>query len=97
MILRAVVHLLHGAPISSRGYLTYSIYMLHTVVATIVISFIFPRVFGKSESAILAAVVCSVGLTYAAAYASYWYFETPLRSYIGGKRSAKTVPASSPS
>ena len=85
------------APISSRGYLTYSIYMLHTVIATIVISFIFPVLFGRSLSAILAAVACSAVLTYAVAYASYWYFETPLRSYIGGKRPPKTVPASSPS
>jgi peptidoglycan/LPS O-acetylase OafA/YrhL len=85
------------APISHRGYLTYSIYMLHTVVATIVISFIFPKVFGRSLSAVLAAVACSAVLTYAVAYASYWYFETPLRSYIGGKRPQKTVPAVPPS
>ena len=87
------------APISSRGYLTYSIYMLHTVVATVVISFIFPRVFGKSESAILAAIVCSAGLTYAAAYASYWHFETPLRAYIGGRRPplAAANPVAAPS
>jgi peptidoglycan/LPS O-acetylase OafA/YrhL len=86
-------------PISRRGYLTYSIYMLHTVIATIVISFIFPGVFGKSESATLAAVVCSVALTYAVAYASCWHFERPLRGYIGGKRpslaSANPVTASS--
>jgi peptidoglycan/LPS O-acetylase OafA/YrhL len=72
------------APISSRGYLTYSIYMRHTVIATIVISFIFPRLLGRSQSAIVAAVACSAVLTCAIAYASYWYFETPLRSYIGG-------------
>jgi len=74
------------APISRHGYLTYSIYMLHTVIATIVISFIFPRIFGKSQGAVLAAVACSAVLTFAVAYASYWYFETPLRSYIGGSR-----------
>jgi peptidoglycan/LPS O-acetylase OafA/YrhL len=85
------------APISRRGYLTYSIYMLHTVIATIVISFLFPRVFGTSLIAVLAAVTCSAVLTYAVAYASYWYFETPLRSYVGGKRPPNTVPASSPS
>jgi peptidoglycan/LPS O-acetylase OafA/YrhL len=85
------------APISSRGYLTYSIYMLHTVIATIVISFIFPTLFGSSLSAVLAAVACSAVLTYAVAYASYWYFETPLRSYIGGKRPPKTVQVSSSS
>jgi peptidoglycan/LPS O-acetylase OafA/YrhL len=74
------------APISSRGYLTYSIYMLHTVVATIVISFVFPRAFGNSMGSLVAAIVCSIVLTYAIAYASYWCFETPLRSYLGGRR-----------
>jgi peptidoglycan/LPS O-acetylase OafA/YrhL len=83
-------------PISSRGYLTYSIYMLHTVIATIVISFIFPQIFGKSPSAVLAAVTCSAVLTYAAAYLSYRYFETPLRSYLGGKRPPKTLAAPVP-
>ncbi len=82
-------------PISSRGYLTYSIYMLHTLIATIIISFLFPRVFGKSEPAILAAITCSAILTYVAAYTSYWYFESPLRAYIGGKRPTKRIATSS--
>lgn len=81
-------------PISSRGYLTYSIYMLHTAIATVVISFIFPRLFGRSEVAVLTAVACSAALTYAAAYISYWGFETPLRALIGGKRPPKAVAAS---
>jgi peptidoglycan/LPS O-acetylase OafA/YrhL len=76
------------SPISSRGYLTYSIYMIHTVVATIVISFIFPKLAGRSLAAVLAAVICSAALTYGAAYLSYWYFETPLRLLIGGKKQA---------
>jgi peptidoglycan/LPS O-acetylase OafA/YrhL len=85
------------APISSRGYLTYSIYLLHTVIATVVISFIVPKVFGKSPGTVLAAAACSAVLTYAAAYASYWYFETPLRSYIGGKRPQEFASAPLPS
>jgi peptidoglycan/LPS O-acetylase OafA/YrhL len=85
------------APISSRGYLTYSIYMLHTVIATVVISFVFPRLFGRSSGTILAAAACSAALTYAVAYASYWYFEMPLRSLIGGKRPPKPAPMSSSS
>jgi hypothetical protein len=62
-------------------------------------SFVFPRVFGKSEGAILAAIVCSAGLTYAAAYASYWHFETPVRAYIGGRRPplAAVNPVAAPS
>lgn len=80
--------------ISNRGYLTYSIYMLHTVIATIVISFLFPRIFGRSQSAVVAAVVCSVALTYIVAYASYWWFETPLRAWLGGTRTSKAASAS---
>jgi peptidoglycan/LPS O-acetylase OafA/YrhL len=76
-------------PLSSRGYLTYSVYMLHTVIATIVISFLFPRYFGRSDGVVLVAVICSVALTYLAALVSYRYFEGPLRALIGGKPPAR--------
>jgi peptidoglycan/LPS O-acetylase OafA/YrhL len=79
-------------PLSSRGYLTYSIYMLHTVIATIAVSFLFPRYFGKSEEAVLAAVACSAVLTYLAALLSYRYFERPLRVLIGGKQRPSLRP-----
>jgi peptidoglycan/LPS O-acetylase OafA/YrhL len=72
-------------PISSRGYLTYSIYMLHTVVATVVISFIFPKLFGKSTTAVFNSILFSVALTFALAHFSYRYFETPARRFIADR------------
>jgi peptidoglycan/LPS O-acetylase OafA/YrhL len=70
------------APVSSRGYLTYSIYMLHTVMATIVISFIFPALFGKSPGAVAASILVAIAATYIASVISYRYFESPLRAWI---------------
>jgi peptidoglycan/LPS O-acetylase OafA/YrhL len=72
-------------PLSSRGYLTYSIYMLHTVVATMVISFIFPRLFGSSGLSTSISVATSIALTYLLAVMSYRYFETPARAFLSGR------------
>jgi peptidoglycan/LPS O-acetylase OafA/YrhL len=69
-------------PFSDRGYLTYSIYMLHTVVSTFLLSFVFPRFFGKSQLALYLAVICACIATYLLAELSYWKFEKPLRDRI---------------
>lgn len=72
-------------PISSRGYLTYSIYMLHLPVATVVISFLGPKILGTaSQGAVVATVGIAAIVTYVAARMSYRWFETPLRRLIGG-------------
>jgi peptidoglycan/LPS O-acetylase OafA/YrhL len=68
-------------PLSSRGYLTYSIYMLHTVVATIVIA-VLPRIFGTSPWATAGLVTFAALVTFCLAELSYRYFETPLRGAI---------------
>lgn len=67
------------ALLSRRGELTYSIYMLHTVVATVVMAFAFPRLFGSTLEARLAAVLVALVVLYAAAVASLRWFEQPLR------------------
>ena len=65
--------------LSRRGELTYSIYMLHTVVATIVMAFAFPRLFGTSVEARLAALLVALVVLYALAVLSLRWFEQPLR------------------
>ncbi len=68
--------------LSSYGYLTYSIYMLHTVVATIFIAVVFPKIFGVTMSGRLTAVLLSVLILLASSWCSYKYFEHPLRQWI---------------
>src|SRR5204863_9716977 len=50
---RTVVSL---TPISSLGYLTYSVYMLHTVVATVLLAVLLPMFLGTSQEMMLVAV-----------------------------------------
>jgi peptidoglycan/LPS O-acetylase OafA/YrhL len=71
-------------PVSSLGYLTYSIYMLHPVVATVLLAAVLPKLFGVSNEAMVAAVCISTLATLALAVISYRYFEEPLRRRING-------------
>lgn len=61
--------------------LTYSIYMLHTVVATVVVSFVFPRLFGHSSAAVVSSLVVGVVCTYVLSVAVFREFETPARRH----------------
>jgi peptidoglycan/LPS O-acetylase OafA/YrhL len=69
-------------PISSFGYLTYSIYMLHTVVATVLLTALLPRLLGTSTGMMLVAVIIAAFTTLGLAMLSYRYFEEPLRRRI---------------
>ena len=71
-------------PVSSLGYLTYSIYMLHPVVATVLLAAVLPKLFGVSNEAMVAAVCISTLATLVLAVISYRYFEEPLRRRING-------------
>lgn len=68
---------------SSYGYLTYSIYMLHTVIATIFIAVLFPKLFGVTMAARYVSVLLSFFILLALSWCSYHYFEHPLRRWIG--------------
>jgi peptidoglycan/LPS O-acetylase OafA/YrhL len=67
---------------SNYGYLTYSIYMLHTVVATIFIAVLFPKLFGVTTGARVISVLISFFILLAFSWYSYHYFEHPLRRWI---------------
>ena len=71
-------------PLSSLGPLTYSIYMLHPVVATVLLAAVLPKLLGGSRVAMVAAVCVSTIATLALAVISYRYFEEPLRRRING-------------
>ncbi len=71
-----------GRWLAQRGALTYSIYMLHTVVATVVMAALGPRLLGNSLEARLAAVLVALVALYALSVASLRWFEQPLRHAI---------------
>lgn len=69
--------------LSRRGELTYSLYMLHTVVATVLLAVLFPRLLGSSLPARTAGVLLALPVLYVAAKLSLAHFENPLRRIIG--------------
>lgn len=80
---------LHGVPtfaawrpISERGYLTYSVYMLHVPVTTVFLSFLFPRLLGTSVYAQWLGIVLAVPIVFVLAELSFRFFEQPLRRWI---------------
>lgn len=69
--------LLAWKPISNLGTLTYSLYMLHPIVATIILSFLAPRLLGTSYWANIVAIGAAILITFWFAKISYRYFEMP--------------------
>lgn len=78
--------------LAARGELTYSIYMLHTVVATIVLAVAVPRLLGSGLPARIAGVLVALVLLYALARLSLRYFERPLRRRINSAADAALGP-----
>ena len=70
--------------LSNRGALTYSLYMLHPVLATIFLAVVFPKLLGVSPPARWLGVALTLPLLYAAAVASLRWFEQPARRAISG-------------
>lgn len=68
--------------LASRGPLTYSLYMLHPLVATIFLAVLFPRLLGTSLPMRTAGVIASLPILYLAATLSLRYFEAPARRAI---------------
>ncbi len=64
---------------SGLSELTYSTYMLHTVVATPVVSFIFPHLFGPSPASVVASLIAALFGTYVLSVLTYRFLEDPAR------------------
>lgn len=67
------------APLSRRGYLTYSLYMLHVPVATVFLSFVFPRLLGEGRTGHAIAFIAAMAILFVLADLSFRKFEDPLR------------------
>lgn len=69
-------------PLSNRGYLTYSLYMLHVPVSTVFLSFVFPRLLGEGRLETWLGLAASVAILFVLAHLSFRFFEDPLRRRI---------------
>jgi peptidoglycan/LPS O-acetylase OafA/YrhL len=68
--------------LANRGELTYSLYMLHPVLATILLAVLFPKLLGTTLAARWLAVGLTLPLLYVVAAASLRWFERPARNAI---------------
>jgi peptidoglycan/LPS O-acetylase OafA/YrhL len=77
------------ARLSVGGQLTYAIYMLHPLAATVLLSLVGQRMMGLTGYAMLAWCILVALLLPIAAYLSFVWFETPMRRWISGWRQNK--------
>ncbi len=75
--------------LAARGALTYSLYMLHPLVATVLLAVVFPRLLGTTLPARIAGVLLALPVLYAAATLSLRWFETPARRAINAWGAAR--------
>lgn len=80
--LKGVATLAAWRPLSANGHLTYSLYMLHVPVATVFLSFVFPRLLGSSALAQAIGVGLAMLILIAAGAASFRWLENPLRRLL---------------
>lgn len=71
---------------AALGQLTYSIYMIHPVVLSVVITFIGRRTLHLTGWPLTGWVGVAIGVTFVASYLSYVYFETPARRWLSTPR-----------
>jgi len=62
--------------------LSYSIYMIHTIAATLVVSFLFPAIFGRSADVTIVALAFSILATFVLAILSLNIIENPARQKL---------------
>jgi peptidoglycan/LPS O-acetylase OafA/YrhL len=72
--------------IGALGQLTYSLYMIHPLVRTFVISFAGQRILKLHGIAEDVMVLAGFALTFVLAYLSFVYFETPARRLMSRQR-----------
>jgi len=78
--------------IASLAGLTYSLYMLHPVVGRVFISILGEHVLQLHGSALNGWVALAVVPTFALSWASYLWFEKPLRRWISGTDQPRSAP-----
>jgi len=71
---------------AALGQLTYSIYMIHPVVLSVVITFVGRRILHLTGWPLTGWVGVAMVVTFLASYLSFVYFETPARRWLSASR-----------
>jgi peptidoglycan/LPS O-acetylase OafA/YrhL len=85
-----------AARISVGGQLTYSIYMLHPLIAVILLGLVGQKLLHLAGVAAIAWMIIAAGLLLGASYLSFVFFETPMRRWLSGGRAATVAPVTNP-
>lgn len=83
--------------ISDQGRLTYSLYLIHPLVATTWLAFVAPRLIGSSSASMWVAVAIGTVLTFILAHVSLVWFEEPWRNRLSRPWLGRRRPAAPPS
>ncbi|HEY6376202.1 MAG TPA: acyltransferase [Edaphobacter sp.] len=68
--------------LSRGGELTYSLYMIHPIIASVFISGIFLRIFGTSRIAVYGSISAAFAIAFILSLLCYKHFELPLQRWI---------------
>jgi len=93
-------HIISHPILSQRGELTYSLYMVHPLVASVFIAGIFLRIFGDSMIAVYGSIFVAFAIALVLSTLCHKYFELPLQRLVlqlGQKKSVSALPVTSSS
>jgi peptidoglycan/LPS O-acetylase OafA/YrhL len=93
-------HMISHPFLSQRGELTYSLYMVHPIIASVFISGIFLRLFGSSRIAVYGSISVAFAIAFILSLLCYKHFELPLQRWIlqlGHKKCAPDLSEASSS
>jgi peptidoglycan/LPS O-acetylase OafA/YrhL len=85
-------HIISHPFLSRRGELTYSLYMVHPIIATVFITGFFLRVFGRSPIAVYGSITATFVIAFVLSTLCYKHFELPLQRWILQSGQKKRVP-----
>lgn len=75
-------HIISHPFLSRRGELTYSLYMVHPIIATVFITGIFSRIFGRSPIAVYGSIVVTFVIAFVISALCYKHFELPVQRWV---------------
>ena len=85
-------HIISHPFLSRRGELTYSLYMVHPIIATVFITGIFLPIFGRSPIAVYGSITVTFAIAFVLSTLCYKHFELPLQRWVLQLNKKKRAP-----
>ena len=85
-------HVISHPFLSRRGELTYSLYMVHPIIATVFITGIFLRFLGRSPIVVYGSIFITFAIAFVLSTLCYKHFEMPLQRWVLQLGRGKNIP-----